>query len=197
VGTTANAVVTTIPDTVWASMIGLSWRPGCTSRSQLRLVTVNYWGFDGYTYRGQIIVRSSLSTRVAAAFTLLYYQHFRIRSMFLPDRYGHGPSGPGANDYASMAADNTSGFNCRYVTGAEYAHRWSAHAVGAAVDVNPWENPYIVGRSQLPDRYFAGHRGAAAGVFTSSAAATVRNFTGRGANWGGTWSEKDFQHFQW
>ena len=41
-----------------------------------------------------------------------------------------------------MAADNTSGFNCRFVGGTS---RWSMHAYGEAIDVNPVENPYVQG----------------------------------------------------
>ena len=42
-----------------------------------------------------------------------------------------------------MAANNTSGFNCRYAV-ALGTRQWSAHAFGEAIDVNPVENPYIV-----------------------------------------------------
>ena len=197
VGTDAHATVTVIPNAVWTSMVGVSWRPGCTSRSNLLLVSVNYFGFDGYTYRGQIIVRRTIAHRVADAFTQLYRQHFRIRSIFLPDRFGRSSVGPGANDYAQMRADNTSGFNCRYIDGSEAWRVWSAHAAGVALDINPWENPYLVGHLQLPDHYFAGHRAALPGVLTGTGSAAVRDFTARGASWGGTWGLKDFQHFQW
>ena len=43
-----------------------------------------------------------------------------------------------------MAADNTSGFNCRYAVAAG-PKRWSAHAYGKAIDVNTVENPYVQG----------------------------------------------------
>ena len=46
-----------------------------------------------------------------------------------------------------MAADNTSGFNCRFVGGTS---RWSMHAYGEAIDVNPVENPYVRGRTVSP-----------------------------------------------
>jgi poly-gamma-glutamate synthesis protein (capsule biosynthesis protein) len=41
-----------------------------------------------------------------------------------------------------MAADNTSAFNCRFVNGTT---RWSMHAYGKAIDINPRENPYVSG----------------------------------------------------
>ena len=51
------------------------------------------------------------------------------------------------SDDASMAADNTSGFNCRFVGGTT---RWSQHAYGEAIDVNPVENPYVQGARVSP-----------------------------------------------
>ena len=45
---------------------------------------------------------------------------------------------------ASMAADNTSGFNCRNAVAPGPPH-WSAHAYGEAIDVNTVENPYVEG----------------------------------------------------
>ena len=46
----------------------------------------------------------------------------------------------GGNDFRSIEADNTSAFNCRFVDGTT---RWSNHAFGRAIDVNPLENPYV------------------------------------------------------
>ncbi len=48
-----------------------------------------------------------------------------------------------------MAADNTSAFNCRFVAGTT---RWSMHAYGKAIDLNPVENPYVLGRPRLARR---------------------------------------------
>ena len=60
-------------------------------------------------------------------------RHFPIRRMV--------PSTPtAADDFRSIEADNTSAFNCRYVDGTT---RWSEHAYGRAIDVNPIENPYV------------------------------------------------------
>ena len=46
----------------------------------------------------------------------------------------------GGDDDRSMAANNTSGFNCRRVAGQS---SWSAHAYGEAIDLNPVQNPYV------------------------------------------------------
>jgi len=118
--------------------VGYSWTPGCpVGRSSLSYVTVNFWGFDVRRSRGAIVVNISIDSRTMAAFTRLYGQRFRIRQMKVMDsRWGHAPTGPGADDYAAMDADNTSGFNCCYVGGEEYKKGWSNHAYGTAIDVS-------------------------------------------------------------
>jgi len=131
----------------------------------LRYLTVNFWGFDGHRSRGAIVVNASIASRTVAV-TRLYEQRFRIRQMKVMDSsWGHAPIGPGADDYAAMDADNTSGFNCRYVGGEESKKGWSNHAYGTAIDVNDFENPYIAGPGRVyPDAWFATRRDRPAGV---------------------------------
>ncbi len=198
VGSGANATISPIPDSVWSRMVGYSWTSGCpVGRSQLRYVQVNFWGFDGKRSRGAIVVNASVASRTAAAFTTLYNLQFRIRQMRPMDSsWGKNPKGPGANDYAAMAADNTSAFNCRYVGGEESKKVYSKHAYGTAIDVNDFENPYVADDGTVyPDRYFLTRRGPAPGVFSSSGSAAVRAFTSQGLRWGGLWSNPDYQHF--
>jgi hypothetical protein len=140
-GDGANPTVARISDTVWRSMTGRSWRAGCpVGRSSLRLVRVNYWGFDGYRHRGEIVVHTSIAAKTARAFGDLYRSRVPIRSMYRVDRFGYSSRLKGADDYASMAADNTSGFNCRSVVGRPSIR--SPHAHGRSIDINPFENPY-------------------------------------------------------
>jgi len=105
----------------------------------------------------------------------------------------------GGSDRRSMAADNTSGFNCRRVAG---SRTWSAHAYGAAIDINPVENPDLTGVPIAPRvvRRFAAVDRAAAATPRPPVIATngpvVRAFARIGWEWGGTWtSGKDYQHF--
>ena len=90
-----------------------------------------------------------------------------------------------------MAADNTSGFNCRFVGGTT---RWSMHAYGEAIDVNPVENPYVRGSTVSPpagrayldrSRYRKG-MAVRGGVL-------VRAFAAVGWKWGASFG--DYQHF--
>ena len=193
VGSGAHAVVSAIPSSVWTRMQGLSWRPGCTPRSSLRYITVNFWGFDGYPHRGEIVMAAGAAGATASAFTRLFNVHVPIRSMVLPDAYGHDPLGPGANDYASMAADNTSGFNCRYIDGKESWHAWSPHAYGTAIDINPWENPYWSVAGMVPNSWWMPRTRPGTEVFRAGGAA-VRAFAAAGFRWGDYYS--DYQHVQ-
>lgn len=179
-------------------MVGYSWVAGCPlGRASLRYLTVNFWGFDGQRSRGALVVNARIAGDTLVAFTRLYDQRFRIRQMKVMDSsWGHHPKGPGADDYASMAADNTSGFNCRYVGGEEDSEVWSRHAYGRAVDVNPFENPYRDERGRVyPNGWFLHRRSGHPGVFSSASSVAVRAFTTQGFRWGGAWSAPDYQHF--
>src|SRR4029077_13380392 len=94
----------------------------------------------------------------------------------------------GGSEELSLDADNTAAFNCRFAV-ASGRTRWSAHAYGQAVDVNPVENPYVLGSSAHPrargayldrSRYRPGM--AVAGRLL------VRVFAAAGWHWGGSWT---------
>jgi D-alanyl-D-alanine carboxypeptidase len=197
-GSGANAVISPIPNAVWASMVGYSWSPTAhcpVGRSQLAYILVNYWGFDGNRYRGELVVARNRANAFARAFTALYNANFPIRSMVRPDRWGRSPSGwPGANDYASMAHDNTYAFDCRYVVGRESIRRMSPHAYGYAVDINTWENPDLAADGAHPDSWFLRHRTASYGGVLVKTGIVVRIMRDFGFGWGGT-SIGDTQHF--
>jgi len=96
-----------------------------------------------------------------------------------------------------MAANNTSAFNCRTVAGTD---RWSQHSFGAAIDLNPIQNPYVTEAGISPSAGKAYARSSARrptvkGLITSDSAVT-RAFRAAGWEWGGDWtSPKDYQHF--
>jgi hypothetical protein len=90
-----------------------------------------------------------------------------------------------------MAADNTSAFNCRFVEGTS---RWSMHAYGEAIDVNPVENPYVQGSHVSPPagRPFADRSRVRPGMATPNGV-LVRAFASVGWKWGASFG--DYQHF--
>src|SRR3954468_24348779 len=131
-----------LPPRIRRRITGVSWHRGCpVGRGRLRYLRIAYRGFDGRIHRGEMIANASAVRPLRRAFASLYRSRFPIRRMRLVDRYG-------GSDYRSIEADNTSAFNCRPVTGGS---RWSEHAYGRALDVNPIENPYVAnGRTSHP-----------------------------------------------
>ncbi len=170
-----------------------SHRPGCpVGLGELRYLRLSYVGFDGTARTGELVVHEDHAAGVVGVFRRLYDAAWPIRRMRLVDDYR-------GDDDASMAADNTSGYNCRQVAGAD---RWSEHAYGGAIDINPVENPYVQSGSVDPPagRRFATvdrSRGAEPpkGVIRDGDV-VVEAFAGIGWEWGGDWvSAKDYQHF--
>jgi hypothetical protein len=164
-----------------------SYRVGCPiGPSQLRLLRVSYWGFDRKARVGSLVVRDRVAADVVSVFRRVYAARFPIRRLSKVDAYR-------GSDDASMAADNTSGFNCRYVPG---TRRWSEHAYGEAIDVNPVENPYLQGSQVRPPagRGFLDRSRARPGMSTAGGV-LVRAFAAVGWQWGGRWAAPDYQHF--
>ena len=173
---------------VTAGDLRYSWRPGCpVGPAQLRVLRLRHWDFGGRTRVGVLVVNAAHVDEVIRVFRRLYAARFPIRRMVGVEVYR-------GNDDRSMGADNTSGFNCRLVDGTS---RWSEHAYGNAIDVNPVENPYVHGGVVEPPagRAFLDRSTRRAGMATRTSV-LVRAFESVGWRWGGRWSSsKDYQHF--
>jgi hypothetical protein len=162
-----------------------SYRSGCPVRpAQLRTVQVSYWGFDGRSRVGAIVVARHVASAVLSVFRQLWQERFPIRRLRPVSAYR-------GSDEASMAADNTSGFNCRFVGGTS---RWSMHAYGEAIDVNPVENPYVRGSQVSPraGRAFVDRSRYRRGMAVDGGV-LVRAFASVGWRWGAGFG--DYQHF--
>jgi len=173
-----------------ARMTGVSWHRGCpVGFAGLRLLRVSHWGFDGRVHRGRLVVNRDAAAGMLGVMRKLYRLRYPIRRMRLVDAYG-------ADDRRSMAADNTSAFNCRFVAGS--AGVWSEHAYGRAIDVNPIENPYVTGSGYVSPPAgapFMDRSGHAQGLIHRGGP-VVDAFAAAGWEWGGNWSwPKDYQHF--
>ena len=171
----------------WAEL-RYSYRAGCpVGPAQLRTVRVPYWGFDGRVRTGTLVVHRRVAGDIVAVFRRLYAARFPIRRMVPVSVYR-------GSDDASMAADNTSAFNCRRIPGSS---SWSMHAYGLAIDVNPVENPYVVGARVQPPagRRYLDRTPYRRGMAVSGGV-VERAFAAVGWKWGGRWtSAKDYQHF--
>jgi hypothetical protein len=165
-----------------------SWRPGCpVPLRKLRYLEVSYRGFDGKARIGELVIIRAHAWPVIRAFRTLFRARFPIKRLRLVDEYG-------ADDDASMAANNTSAFNCRLATGGS---SWSEHAYGRAIDINPIQNPYVKGSTVLPPagRRYLNRKRQAKGMIHDGDV-VVRAFAAIGWEWGGHWSSlKDYQHF--
>jgi len=171
-------------------IVGSSWHRGCpVGLGELRLLELTYRGFDAEAHHGRLVVNRRFDDEIIAVFKRLYTIGYPIRRMELIDRYG-------ADDRRSMNADNTSAFNCRYVAGTT---RWSNHAYGLAVDLNPIENPYVSGSHVSPPagRAFADRSHDAPGMIHDGDA--VERAFARRAGWewlgDGPGAIRDYQHF--
>lgn len=161
------------------------WHRGCPiPLSQLRLLSVDYVGFDGQAHSGELVVNADAAHPLQSVFSQLYQLRFRIREMRPLDDSG----------------DSTAAFECRDASsspcpGTPPTHSWSEHAYGEAIDINPVENPYTgcgVTRvkASIPYLNRSHHR---TGMVTP---AVVRAFASIGWGWGGSWSgTKDYMHF--
>jgi hypothetical protein len=162
-----------------------SYREGCpVPPARLRTVRVSHWDFTGAARVGRIVVARGEAANVVTVFRKLWAARFPIRKLQPVSAYR-------GSDDRSMAADNTSGFNCRFVGGTT---RWSQHAFGTAIDVNPVENPYVRGSTVSPaagrayldrSRYRKG-MAVRGGVLE-------RAFASVGWKWGASFG--DYQHF--
>jgi hypothetical protein len=175
-------------DGALASRMAPSWRPGCpVPLSDLRYLSLDHWGFDGREHRGELVVGEDWATEIVSVFETLFEERFPIRRMNLVDDYG-------GDDLASMDANNTSAFNCRTAQGST---RWSEHAFGRAIDINPVQNPYVSGGTVLPPagRSYLDRTAAEPGMIREGDA-VVTAFAGIGWGWGGEWvTLSDWQHF--
>ena len=175
---------------VTQAQLPYSWHPGCpVAPAQLRRLRVAYWGFDGRAHAGALVVNADAVSDLVHVFARLYAARFPIRRMRPVDAY-HG------RDEPSLEARQHCGLQLPVRRGSG-PKRWSAHAFGRAIDVNPVENPYLEGGRVHPRR---GHafldRSRRRPGMAVRGGLLVRAFAGVGWAWGGRWAgSPDYQHF--
>jgi hypothetical protein len=175
---------------VTRAQLPYSWHPGCpVAPSQLRRLRLAYWGFDGRARTGTLIANADAVGDLVHVFSALYAARFPIRRMRPVDAYR-------GRDERSLEADNTAAFNCRYAV-ASGPRRWSAHAYGRAIDVNPVENPYLEsGRVHPRNARAYVNRARKRPGMAVRGGLLVRAFASAGWAWGGRWAgSPDYQHF--
>ncbi len=175
-------------DPATAARMTTSWTEGCpVALEDLRHLLLGYRDFAGEAQIGEMVVAAEVAEDVVSVFERLFDSGFPIERMELVDAYR-------GDDLASMRADNTSAFNCRKVEGTD---RWSEHAYGRAIDINPLLNPWVRGSTVSPPEsaQYADRSLDIAGMIRDGDV-VVEAFRDIGWTWGGTWSaSKDYQHF--
>lgn len=179
--------ITALPPALRTAMTGVSWHDGCpVGFDDLRLIELVHTDMEDRDRWGLLVVRRRVAAGVAAAFGSIHEARFPIRRMRLVHRYG-------GDDAASMADDNTSAFNCRRVAGTT---RWSQHAYGTAIDINPVENPWVRDGQVEPEagREYTDRSEHRPGMIVRPGP-VLDSFETIGWGWGGDWSSpKDYQH---
>ena len=169
-------------------MKNVTWREGCpVSLSALQAVHFTHWQLDGSVRWGEVIVARKVTAGVQEIFAQLYATGYPITSA-KPMLFFNG------KDDESMAANNTSGFNCRRIKDSK---RYSQHSTGEAIDLNPLWNPWVRGTRVDPPTAteFANRELDHPGLIKPNDH-IVSLFSEHGWKWGGYWrNTKDYQHF--
>ncbi|HEY5873021.1 MAG TPA: M15 family metallopeptidase [Gaiellaceae bacterium] len=182
-----------LPAPLERSLDGRFWQSGCpVALTDLRLLTVTHWGFDGREHTGQLVVNRDSARELATVFKKLHALEFPIRHLRLDDMYGPKRARPADGDISGS-------FHCRRAVPSPCGSgsgNWSNHAYGHAIDLNPNENPYA-GCGAVYDprsRPYVDRSRLRKGMITP---AVVRAFASIGWGWGGAWTgdTKDYMHF--
>lgn len=182
-----------VPDDVLARS---TWSEECpVDADDLRWVRLAFWGFDGRRHTGELLVHIDAADAMVRAFGLLYAARYPIEEMRITraEELDADPTGDG---------NNTGAFTCRPVHGTT---TWAQHAYGRAVDVNPFQNPYIKppqaagvpGDMLIPElaAAYLDRRRQDPGMIHADDV-VVRAFASVGWEWGGAWQQaKDYMHF--
>ena len=169
-----------------------TWNELCpVPTDELRYVTVSFWGFDGNHHTGELIVAAGEADNVVDVFGQLHAVRFPIEGMrivtpldVVARRTGDG--------------NNTASYVCRQVTGGT---RFSEHALGLAIDINPFQNPYQRGDEVIPAlaSSYLDRSNVRPGMIVAGEPlgdAVIAAFAEAGWAWGGDWNSlKDYQHF--
>lgn len=162
----------------------------------LRVVVVVYHGYDGRIHIGQIVVHKYIVGKVARLFVEMYRLGFPIKSVIPSSHFGY-------DDQVSMSANNSSAYR---------PEEGSEHRTGAAIDLNPFQNPFDITAYNpvRPIEPAGAHYDPNAQGAIVKAGPVRRAFTAEHFEWGGGWGDPnatpptdffrtgyfDYMHFQ-
>lgn len=165
------------------------------SYDDLRYLNVLYYDFNGEVQIGELICNKEIAQDLVEIFYELYLNEYQIEKIKLIDEYN-------GDDTASMLDNNTSCFNYRVVDGTASL---SKHALGCAIDINPFYNPYVIFNKDGSGETYISPEGSELYADRSQNFPykidendlCYKLFKEHGFTWGGNWNScKDYQHFQ-
>lgn len=180
-----HASIEPVPDEV---AVRSTWHDGCpVTLDELAYVTLTYVGFDGRSHTGELLVHRDVAGDVVDVFMRLHDARFPLEEVRVIE--AHELSLPPTGD-----GNVTTAFVCRQTVEGQ---RWSDHAYGLAIDVNPFHNPYARDDVVIPELASAyvdrDHHRPGMIRFDD---VVVEAFASIGWGWGGDWSSaKDWMHF--
>ncbi|WP_455674071.1 M15 family metallopeptidase [Phocaeicola sp.] len=187
-------VIEEISDALFNRINGKSYKKNCTvPRKELRYIKTLHYNLEGKICLGEMICNKTISNDLMEIFKALYRNKYPIERMVLIDNYD-------ADDERSMLANNSSGFNFRFVPGTQ---KLSNHSRGMAVDINPLYNPYVrtnksgktIVSPESGKKYVDRSRNFPYKIDRNDLC--YKEFIKRGFTWGGSWRNlKDYQHFE-
>ena len=186
-------LVTELPDSIFSLMQRRSWKEYTTiRRSSLRYLLCLHKDINGRSIVGEMVLNKTIADRVLNILRELYENDYPIERMRLIDYWD-------ADDEKAMRANNSSGFNFRFVSNTKVV---SKHGLGLAVDINPLYNPYC--KTVKGKRVVEPQAGIPYAARTKTFDYKIEKgdlcyhlFTANGFQWGGNWrSCKDYQHFE-
>lgn len=186
-----------LSDSIKQRITGVSYpETGCTvPYEDLNYVGLLYIDFNGDEQIGELICHRAIAQDMVEIFYELYQNQYQIERIRLIDEYG-------GDDTLSMENNNTSCFNYRVVDGTT---NLSKHALGCAIDINPFYNPYVVFNKDGSGETYISPKGSEVYADRSQNFPykidendlCYKLFIEHGFTWGGNWNScKDYQHFQ-
>ena len=165
-----------------------TYRSSCpVTPDELRYMTITHYGFDRELHTGELLIHRDAADGIAEAFEKLFEIRYPIEETRI-DGFELVDSNPTGDQ------NITTGFVCRAST---VGSHWSEHAFGLAIDINPFQNPYVKGSLLIPhlaEAYLDRDRDAA-GIIRDSDV-VVEAFADMDWDWGGNWqTASDYMHF--
>lgn len=146
----------------------------------LSLVEVKHYDFDGQIVNGVVVCNTNIADDIVSIFDEILKIKFPINSVMPISQFNW-------DDMESVLNNNSSCFNYRNVIGSKSI---SDHATGSAIDINPFQNPWI-----HPNAHKIEGRKYDPKQIGTVDANIVSIFKGHGFLWGGDWRNPDYQHF--